>query len=378
MAFYPASETVQQLALTANVVLVYPYSVTVGVTITDRIDVTPTQAGCKITLPDATQTQNGFRIIFNNVSGFSFDLMLNNGTTKLITVNAGIVLTVYLIDNTTINGTWRTVSSGAGASALTELTVNSSDQSVIVQNGVVSPPSGTVTLTLPQILSSLMALSNQVSPGYLVLKSANPLTWAIRTIEDSTNITLVNSDGSAGNTVINLDDTITVTQVTAGNIVVSGNSITNTSANSTFSINSTGSSSSLNFNGLTIGANGNMISAGNLTLGGSFIAPNTVKAWCRFANTSGTVNVLSAFNVSNVVFTGVNSQYTLTFTTPMGNTNYAVGVFPSNSGTPPLNIKLGWDVSRNANSVSIVLTDASGQYLSDAPNGVSVLVMSLT
>ena len=63
----------------------------------------------------------------------------------------------------------------------------------------------------------------------------------------------------------------------------------------------------------------------------------------------------------------------------MGNTNYGVEISCSNSGTPPnLGVRIGYDVSRSTGSVSIVITDGSGEYLPDAPDGITVSIMSLT
>lgn len=62
----------------------------------------------------------------------------------------------------------------------------------------------------------------------------------------------------------------------------------------------------------------------------------------------------------------------------MGNTNY--GVFIScanNNSTPPLPPRIGYDVVKQLNSVTIVLTDSAGEMLADIPEGVSVMIFSV-
>lgn len=67
----------------------------------------------------------------------------------------------------------------------------------------------------------------------------------------------------------------------------------------------------------------------------------------------------------------------ITFTRPMGNLNYRVFIgCANNNSTPPLAPRIGYDIVRQLNSVTIVLTDSSGEMLSDIPEGVSVMIFS--
>ena len=379
MAFYPSSLTVQELPLAANTALVFPYSTGTGVQVTDIIDVAPTQNGYNIYLPNATQTQAGFFITFNNVSAFSFTVTLNDRITNLLTINAGGIVDVYLVNSTTTNGTWRFIPSGGGTNSIVALSVTGSDGSVNVTNPNITPPGGTVDLALPQALSAIMNLVNLNTPGYLVVTSLNPFAYQIRTLQDDSNIVLTNPGGVNGNTTIGLSPNVAVNQLDAGNIVVQGNIIQNTDSNGILAISSFGTSSLLTLNNVDIDTNSNVSNINNLSISGSFNSPNTLKAWCRFTNTAGTIVALSKVNVATITYNSINSQYLITFTTPMGNTNYGVEISCSNSGTPPnLGVRIGYDVSRSTGSVSIVITDGSGEYLPDAPDGITVSIMSLT
>jgi len=378
MAFYPSQGTCQEINLTANIQLDYPYSAnTNNVTVTDVIDVSATALNLNIFLPDATLTSNGFSITFNNVGSNTFNIVLNDRLTTLTTIAQGAVVAIYLYDNSTINGSWRIIPFGGGTNAISALTLTSSDNSIIVTNGVITPPGGTIGVELPTIISSIQSLTNYV-PGIVVVNLNNPLSWGVVALNSGSNITINNPDGSTGDPVIDLNDTITLTQITAGNIVINNDLITNTDSGGVLSITSNGTNSVLNLNSVLVDGEGNISSVNNLTIDGIFKSPNTAKAWCRFSNTSGSLATLASYGISGITYNSTNYQYTINFTTPMGNVNYGVFITcANNNSTPPLQTRLGYDVIRQTTSVTIVLTDSSGEILPDIPEGVSVMIFSL-
>jgi hypothetical protein len=88
--------------------------------------------------------------------------------------------------------------------------------------------------------------------------------------------------------------------------------------------------------------------------------------------------MLASYGILGVTYNSSNYQYTINFTTPMGNVNYGVFITcANNNSTPPLQTRLGYDVIRQTTSVTIVLTDSSGEILPDIPEGVSVMIFSL-
>jgi len=378
MAFYPSQGTCQEINLTANIQLDYPYSAnTNNVTVTDVIDVSATALNLNIFLPDATLTSNGFSITFNNVGSNTFNIVLNDRLTTLTTIAQGAVVAIYLYDNSTINGSWRIIPFGGGTNAISALTLTSSDNSIIVTNGVITPPGGTIGVELPTIISSIQSLTNYV-PGIVVVNLNNPLSWGVVALNSGSNITINNPDGSTGDPVIDLNDTITLTQITAGNIVINNDLITNTDSGGVLSITSNGTNSVLNLNSVLVDTQGDISGVNNLTIDGTFKSPNTAKAWCRFSNTSGSLATLASYGISGITYNSTNYQYTINFTTPMGNVNYGVFITcANNNSTPPLQTRLGYDVIRQTTSVTIVLTDSSGEILPDIPEGVSVMIFSL-
>lgn len=379
MAFYPSQGTCQEINLTANIQLDYPYSAnTNNVTVTDVIDVSATALNLNIFLPDATLTSNGFSITFNNVGSNTFNIVLNDRVTTLTTIAQGAVVAIYLYDNSTINGSWRIIPFGGGTNAISALTLTSSDNSIIVTNGVITPPGGTIGVELPTIISSIQSLTNYV-PGIVVVNPNNPLSWGVVALNSGSNITINNPDGSTGDPVIDLNDTITLTQITAGNIVINNDLITNTDSGGVLSITSNGTNSVLNLNSVLVDTQGDISGVNNLTIDGTFKSPNTAKAWCRFSNTSGSLATLASYGISGITYNSTNYQYTINFTAPMGNVNYGVFITcANNNSTPPLQTRLGYDVIRQTTSVTIVLTDSSGEILPDIPEGVSVMIFSLS
>lgn len=378
MAFYPPQGSCQELALTTNIQLDYPYSANTGnVTVTDMIDVSANIPNLNIFLPNSTLTDLGFAITFNNVGTNTFNVVLNDRTTVLTAVAQGNVLTVYLYNNYDVNGNWRVIPFGSGVNGISTLDLASSDGSVIVTNGTINPPGGRINIGLPNIVSKTQTLTSTGS-GIVTMNPNNSSPWGVTTLNNGSNIKITNPDASTGLPTISVTDNVSVVKLVAGAIVIENNLITNTDTAGVLHIVSNGTNSIINLNGILINSNGDVSEINDLTVHGTFKSDNTAKSWCRFTNTSGTIAVVSNYNVSGVVYDAITKQYTITFTIPMRNTNYCVFInCANNNSTPPLQTRIGYDVLKKVESVSIVLADASGEILHDIPEGVSVMIFSL-
>ena len=379
MAFYPPSATAKELTLTTNVQLDYPYSANVNnVTVADMMDVSATVNNLKIILPNSLLTGPGFAVTFNNVGTHSFNVVLYDKVTVLQNVAQGAVVTMYLYNNSTENGNWRVIPFGGGINAISSLNLTSSDNSIIVSNGAITPPGGTMNINLPPITSAITTLNSNI-PGIVVINQANNEPWSVVNLISGNNITITNPDCSTGEPIFNLNDNIAVTQIRSGNIIINNNLITNADSGEILNIVSNGTNSFINMNSILIDAQGNVSDINNLTITGTFKAPNGVKAWCRFNNTSGTLALLSSYNVSSVNHTTNNYQYEILFTTPMQTVNYAVFIScANNNSTPPIQTRIGYDIIKQLNSVTIVVADGAGEMSTDFPEGLSVMILSLT
>ena len=175
---YPASVSYRAVALTANVTLAWPTELATDTNVVAEImDVTPSAGSLTIRMPPANQVSVGQTQLFFNAGSYTFTIANNNGTT-ITTVAAGLSYQVYLIDNTTVNGTWRVTQYGAGTSSATagslagygikaiNTTLNQSMEAVSINNDYVlnSPDrssaiiweggAGTLTLTTSSTLGN--------------------------------------------------------------------------------------------------------------------------------------------------------------------------------------------------------------------------------
>lgn len=109
---YPSDVSYLALPLTANTTLQWPLEATTGDNIVARIiDVTPTGA-YTITMPDATEVGVGQTVLFNNLGPSTISVNSASGA-AILSIAAGEQWQCYLIDNTTVGGTWRTFRYGA-------------------------------------------------------------------------------------------------------------------------------------------------------------------------------------------------------------------------------------------------------------------------
>jgi len=114
---YSANPSYRAVALTANVTLTWPTEVATNTNVVASImDVTPSAGSFTIRMPDASQASVGETALFFNVGAFSFTVADNGGNT-IQTIASGEAWQVYLTDNTTVNGTWRSIEYGAGTSS---------------------------------------------------------------------------------------------------------------------------------------------------------------------------------------------------------------------------------------------------------------------
>ena len=115
---YPSEISYSAVALSANITLSWPEETSTNVNLATKImDVTPSAGSLSITLPDASKSGTGNTILFNNLGSYAF-IVKNSAGTTVVTVTAGTIWQVYLDDNTTASGGWRSVQFGTGVSSV--------------------------------------------------------------------------------------------------------------------------------------------------------------------------------------------------------------------------------------------------------------------
>lgn len=114
---YPSQTTYLALALTTDIELNWPIEQQIGGDniVADIIDLSSSTPGLSVTMPDATQVTTGFTSLFNNVGSQTITVKDSSGGT-IISLVSGTAWQIYLTDNSTPAGLWRTFQYGASVS----------------------------------------------------------------------------------------------------------------------------------------------------------------------------------------------------------------------------------------------------------------------
>jgi hypothetical protein len=113
---YPSEISYSSVALTTDITLSWPEETSTNVNLATRImDVTPSTTGLSIILPDASKTGTGNTILFNNRGANTFTVRDATGV-QVVTVAAGTLWQIYLTNNSTAAGVWRSLQYGATTS----------------------------------------------------------------------------------------------------------------------------------------------------------------------------------------------------------------------------------------------------------------------
>jgi len=116
---YPANVSYRAVSLTENTTLTWPTELATDTNVVSAImDVTSTSADLVIIMPPANQVSVGECPLFFNAGSYTF-YIADNGSNTITGVAPGLAYQVYLTDNSTVNGTWRSTQFGAGTSSAT-------------------------------------------------------------------------------------------------------------------------------------------------------------------------------------------------------------------------------------------------------------------
>lgn len=371
-----AQYSYQTINLISDLVLSWPSSFAGGPVVYDFNYVIPSNNGLAIIMPDATVVPAVQVLVFNNTSIYSFNIIASDGITVITTVLAGEVIQLLLTGNLTANGTWDIIPFGGGTNAIVSITATSSDSSIGITNGAITPPGGVIDF---QLFPSLVNLNEVVTTGFPVILTISPLTWTTRELLGGENIIITNGDGILDNPIIDVNPTITsLNSIQVGNLTLSGNIIdaNNVNGGIGFSSNGTGT---LDFNGVSIDTSGNVSGINNLTINGRYINSLMPKAYCSFTDTivglGNDITIESQVNVSSI--TGSAGTYVIHFTTPFIDTTYGI-LFGLGTTSGPLPfVSHIFYVLKEVDAVTISIVDASGQLVNAVPYGATVTIMSV-
>ena len=118
----PSQVGYESLSISADTVLAWPINGNTSDVVANIIEVTATVAGLELFMPPAVQVSVGQSTLIRNIGIETFTVVDNSGNT-IVSIASGIAEYIYVTDNSTINGTWETVTFGAGTSAANAATL---------------------------------------------------------------------------------------------------------------------------------------------------------------------------------------------------------------------------------------------------------------
>jgi hypothetical protein len=114
----PADLTYLSVTVTDHLDFVWPLEQQIGGSnvVADIIDISASAPGLHADLPDARLVSPGTSVLFNNVGGETLTIHGFGGGSTIVSLASGTTWMVYLRDNTTAAGLWRTFQFGASVS----------------------------------------------------------------------------------------------------------------------------------------------------------------------------------------------------------------------------------------------------------------------
>lgn len=109
---YPTDYSYQQIALSSDIALEWPLDAATGTRVVTAIIDVATDGIWSITMPDATLASTGQVVMLNNLGPDTIAVLDASGG-GLLSIVPGAVWQIYLTDNTTEAGAWRSFQSGA-------------------------------------------------------------------------------------------------------------------------------------------------------------------------------------------------------------------------------------------------------------------------
>lgn len=114
----PVDNQYEALTIAADTTLQWPFSFTDSTLITAQImHVTASVGSLSLTLPPANQASVGQSIIIKNQGANTFTVKNSSGGT-IVSAAVGISYFIYITDNSTVAGTWATLTFGAGSNSV--------------------------------------------------------------------------------------------------------------------------------------------------------------------------------------------------------------------------------------------------------------------
>lgn len=112
----PSQVGYESLTISADTTLEWPVNGNTTSVVANIIEVNATVGGLNLYMPPATEVSDGQSTLIRNIGSNTFTVVDNSGNT-IVSIASGIAEYVYVTSNATVNGTWETVTFGAGTSS---------------------------------------------------------------------------------------------------------------------------------------------------------------------------------------------------------------------------------------------------------------------
>lgn len=118
----PSQVGYEALTVSTDTVLQWPINGNTDNVVANIIEVTATTTGIELFMPPATSVSTGQSALIRNIGVNAFTVVDTSGNT-IVSIASGIAEYIYVTDNSTINGSWETVTFGAGTSSANAATL---------------------------------------------------------------------------------------------------------------------------------------------------------------------------------------------------------------------------------------------------------------
>jgi len=119
----PSQVGYESITLTADTELEWPINGNTSDVVANIIEVSASTTSLKFIMPPATQVSEGQSALIRNVGANTFTVVTNTTLATIVSVASGIAQYVYITNNTTVAGTWASVTFGAGTSSANAATL---------------------------------------------------------------------------------------------------------------------------------------------------------------------------------------------------------------------------------------------------------------
>lgn len=194
----PSQVGYEELSISTDTILQWPINGNTDNVVANIIEVTATTTGIDLFMPPATSVSTGQSALIRNIGVNAFTVVDTSGNT-IVSIASGIAEYIYVTDNSTINGSWETVTFGAGTSSANAATLAGYGLNAVSTTLNTVTPVTTFSsdyTMLPEDQSSLYVWTGGAGTVTLPSAASTGASWYVIIKNDGTGILNVAPTGS--------------------------------------------------------------------------------------------------------------------------------------------------------------------------------------